>query len=194
MNSVLLALALLSAYPQLKTGDHRFGIGDGYVAHRGTLTFEKLAGRGGLVEAWLYYNENQVASFEWHVPAGLNFWKTEFVNDGYNAATFRGLNELMGDKESPFQPLDYTIGTATVPEPSSLALAIAGVLCCGVFFSRRHDRFQPGQVVQHKIEGRKFIVLRTVLIPWGGYLVRGSALGIYYRRRFRHFELERISR
>lgn len=49
--------------------------------------------------------------------------------------------------------------------------------------------FQRGQVVEHKL-GSRFVILRRVLLPWGGYLVRGSTgAGRLYRRRVRAYEL-----
>ena len=52
-------------------------------------------------------------------------------------------------------------------------------------------RFRRGDLVSHRLNKRKgFVVLRRVLLPLGGYLVRGFDGERPFRCRFRDYELD----
>ena len=164
-----------------------------YTAGGGQLVLSKLTGSGGPIDFWVYSDKRLVDRLNVMIPAPEPWMKNITITFHepfqFNQVLVRGMQALAPWDGQRFTFLNPVYAT---PEPGGLMLAITGMLVAGVFLCRRGDRFVTGDIVQHKVAGQKFIVLRSVLIPFGGYLVRGCVLGKYYRRRFRHFELEKV--
>lgn len=200
MNSIILlaAITFTGIYipPQMQEGDTLYGTSstvEPYAASGISLKLSKLTGNPGGLDFWVYSKTEWKDRLHVDMPTPEPWMKDITVAFQepflFDQVLVRGMNAL-----APWdgQVLTFTGASyyAMTPEPAGIALILSGLFCIGATFFTRKERFKTGDIVTHKIAGQHFIILRSVLIPWGGYLVRGCVLGRYYRRRFRHFELE----
>lgn len=180
----------------MQEGDTLYGTSstvDPYAASGISLKLSKLTGQGGGLDFWVFSKTEWVDRLHVDIPAPEPWMKDVTVAFEepflFDQVLIRGMDAI-----APWdgQQLTFTGASyyAATNEPRGVAILLSGAFCMGAVFFTRKPRFKTGDIVTHKIMGMHFIVLRSVLIPWGGYLVRGCVLGRYYRRRFRHFELE----